>query len=371
MPIFGNAARMRDMETRSGDMHLSAPWAQEFTERLQSRMRQFGEASQTKTMELEGEFKDFGLKEVGGQVREARLAEAGTESQKALAAIAQVREQKGPISSLSQLVQRRQQKRQKLEKARQSLERAQEFYKATGSQFQFQETGYYREAPEASVYENIFDEAVEQRKQEYAEMYGFDSFDSIQNQGYGMTSYSHVYAEDSFGNPYGQAQGVEYGNVGQRDILDMVMSDITGMSYSDLAKLNTINLQDRRYGHTGDQIVAIGGSGELKTYTADQMEALRDFFVTSNVGAFEAANKRAEAEDKFRREAAQTAKQQALKGAVGLEKTTGEQLGSSLEDVQLQIRELDEDFMKKVGSFKSSARRRKVKSVSFDKGRPQ
>ena len=350
MPIFGNTAQMRELQTRSGDLHLSNPWAEEFTERLQSRMRQFGEASQTKTMELEGEFKDFGLKESGSELREARLKEAGLESQKALTNIERAKGRGGKISSLSQLVQSREQKRQRLQQAKQSLERAQEFYKATGSQFQYKETGYNVETPEAATYEQMFDDAVAERRQEYAEMYGYDRFEDA-FEGYGMLNYDT-----------NQDGSVAYRGVGQRDIMDMVMSDITGMSYEDLARLNTVHVQDR-----GN----VATHGDLSSYTPDQMEVLRDFFVTSNVGAFEAAASRAEAEDKFRQESVAAAKQQALSGARALEKKSGEKLGSSLEDVQLQLRELDDDFMKKVGSFKSSARRRKVKSVSFDKGRPQ
>ena len=91
MPIFTSAAQMRNLQTRSGDLEGSQPlFADMFTARLQSKMKQFGKESQTKTMEFTSRvFEDFGFKEQEGtkRVREEGLKQAGEESAKALGAI--------------------------------------------------------------------------------------------------------------------------------------------------------------------------------------------------------------------------------------------------------------------------------------------
>ena len=179
-------------------------------------------------------------------------------------------------------------------------------------------------------------------------MYGYESFDDA-FEGYGMLNYSQ--------NPDGS---VNYRGMGQRDIMDMVMSDITGMNYGDLARLNTIHVHDR------------GGRathGDLSSYTPDQMAQLKEFFVSSNLQSYEAATARAQAEDEYRRKSVEAAKIQALKSGKALEQTSKESLGQSAEQVQLQLRELDEDYMKKLGSFKTSPKKRKVRQVSFTEGR--
>lgn len=353
MPIFINALTRRELQTRSGDLADSQPWAQEFTERLASRMTQFGEASKTKSMELTKDFNPFLLENVREERQADQLKLAGAESQKALESINRASTTGGPIRSLSQLVQRRSQKRQQLQQARKSLERANEMYKFGGVDFRYEGTGYTAQDRQAPEFESQFDTLVEQRKQEYAEMYGYGSFDEV-NEGYGMLNYT---VDES-----GQAQ---YTGVGQRDIMDMIMSDITGIDYETLARLNTIHVQDTPEGY------AHGGKGLwLMDYTGDQMAALKDFYTTSNLSAFKSANERAVAEDKFRKEAAQSARQAAIRSGKTTEKSAEESLGKSAEEVQLQLRDLDEDFMKKVGAFNVGPRKKKVRSVSFEEGRP-
>lgn len=360
MPIFMNDPTQRGAITGPGDIGQSNPWAQLFTERLQSKMSQWGEASKTKTMELTSGFNPFQLTNVREQRQEAQLKEAQAASGEALQAIGKASQRGGPIKSLSQLVQKRSQKLQSLQKARKSLEQSKKLYEFSGVDFKYESTGYNPFTPEASSFEEQFDTAIEQRKQQYAEMYGYGSFGEMY-EGYGLTS-----------------EGTA--DVGQRDILDMIMSDITGMSYEDLAMLNTINLReemmwDPNYGQpgfTGPSHIGTGRyTGQAETYTQDQMAALRDFFVSSNLQAYEAANKRAAAEETFRQQAAMSAREQAIKGGKAVQKQAGKEIGKSLEDVQLQIRELDEDFMKKLTSFQTGPRKKKVRSVSFDEGRPQ
>lgn len=349
MPIFLSAAKyhdpFRDITHSSRDRQTYSPnWAAAFEEKLTSKMNAWGHESRMKTMDLTSGFEDMNLRDVAAERTQGAMKEAGAESQKSLAAIQAAQQRGGPVRSLSQLVKTRGQKRQQLQQARKSLQKAQDLYKVSGSSFKYESTGYNPFTPEASMFEQQFDEAVQQRKQEYAEMHGFASFDEVP-QGYAAVSSA--------------AQGTETG-VGQRDIMDMIMRDITGVQYRDLVNLNIYDY--------GTDVNAAGYTP--RDYTTDQMAVLKDFFVTSSLGAYEAANRQAAAEESFRAEAARTAKEQTVKGQKALQKTSKEQLGKSLEDVQLQIRELDEDFMKKVGSFNVGPRKKKVGSVSFEEGRP-
>jgi len=354
MSIFSNDPTKRDLFSRiwhsSRDrMTYSPNWADRFTKHLESTMSKMGEVSKTKTMELTSGFKDFGLKDVKEERREAGISQASEESTKALDAIAQAKQSRGPITSLSKLVQTRQQKLQNLQRARKSLERAKDMYKMTGTSFKYDLTGYDVKAPEAAAFEAQFDQAIEQRKQQYAEMYGFDSFEDMPE------TYALVSSSIS-----GHTQPAI---AGQRDIMDMIMSDITGVDYQDLVNLNTYDASS-----DGDWSEY---ANRVHTYTADQMEALKSFYVTSNLQSYEAARKTAEQEDLFRQKAAKTAREQTIAGGKALEKSATKSIGQSLEDVQLQIRELDTDFMNKLEAFTEGPRKKKVRSVSFDEGRPQ
>lgn len=366
MPIFMNDMSQRNIRYTSGSRGSSQAQADEFTARIQSQMKRLGKESQLKTLELTGDFKDFNLNEETADLRKNTLKQAAEESKNALASLSGP-SSFGKIASISELTSRRDQKRQRLLQTKKSLDRAEEFYKASGASFSFNETGYNPFTPEASTYEAIFDQAVEQRKQQYTEQYGQASFDEL-GEGYGMSQdylqsnmtaeqYEAYQAADSFTEK--QAMMLEYipegqdNRIGQRDIMDMVMSDITGMSYDDLAALNTYR-----------------GSDTDANYTSDQLSAVRDFYISSNMQAFEAANKRAASEDAFRKEAVDQAKSSVLSSGKALEKTSKESLGQSKEQVQLQLRELDESYMKKLGSFNTGPKKKKVRQVSFTEDRP-
>jgi len=356
MSIFMNDPTMRDIQYGVGSYQESFNLADLFTNRLSSRMSQWGEAAKTKTMELTSKFKDFGLTDVSEERRATDVSKASQESTQALEAIAQAKQTRGPITSLSKLVQTRQQKLQNLQKARKSLERAKDLYKVTGADMKYELTGYDVKAPEASFFEEQFTQAVEQRKQQYAEMYGYESFVDI----------PETYASVGSIGPQGQSQT---SSIGQRDILDMIMSDITGMNYGDLVRLNTWTQEG--YMHPGAGWYQPYAQEGIQDYTGDQMEALKSFFVTSGMQSYKTAQQTAKQEDIFRKKTAETAQQEIIKGQKALKKSAGSSLSGSLEDVQLQIRELDVDFMNKLGAFTEGPRKKKVRSVTFDEGRPQ
>jgi len=360
MPIFMNDPTMRDIQYEVGNYKDSFAIASIFSNRLSSRMSQWGEAAKTKTMELTSKFKDFDLTDASEERRATVVSKASQESTQALEAIVQAKQTRGPITSLSKLVQTRQQKLQNLQKARKSLERAKDLYKATSVNMKYDLTGYDVKAPEALFFEEQFTQAVEQRKQQYAEMYGYESFADM----------PETYASVGSIGYQGQSQS-QTSSVGQRDILDMIMSDLTGIDYGDLVRLNTWT-QEEGYMHPGAGWIQPYAELGVQDYTSDQMEALKSFFVTSSMQPYSTAKETATQADIFRKKTAETAQQEILKGQKALKKSADSSLNESLEDVQLQIRELDTDFINKLGAFTTEGpRKKKVRSVTFDEGRPQ
>lgn len=365
MPIFLNESSYFNPYTGINKsiqdrVTYSPNWASAFEEALTSTMQKWSHESKMKTLELTSGFKDMNLRDVAASRRERQLDEAAEASEKSLIAVESAKRKGGPIRSLSQLVKRRGQKRQRLQAARKSLEQAQELYKVTGSSFKYEGTGYVPTELDAATLEQEWDSSIEDRKQEYAELYGYDSFDDMPE---GYAAITSVYDPNA--------------GVGQRDIMDKIMSDITGVVYRDLVNLNTHDY-GTDYGvdtsHFSTRFLQNPEGAKSyvpKNYTQDQLAVLKNFYVTSKLTAYESANKQAAAEDKFRKQAATTSQQQAIKSQKMVQKASTEEVGKSLEDVQLQIRKLDEDFMKNLTSFNTGPRKKKVRSVSFDEGRPE
>jgi hypothetical protein len=360
MPIFLNDITMRDLNVRSGDAHSSQPLADHFTKRLQSKMEMFGKESETKTAEFLKDIDPAMLREASASKRKARSKEAEVASKDAVKAIAESKPGPRKIVSLGQLSSVRQKKKEQLQKARRSLERSQELYKEAGSSFTYNRTGYTNKVANPAEFASTFDKAVEERKQAYAKQYGFDSFESM-GKGYAVDTYS-ISTDEETG-----AYSANY-TAGQRDVMDMVMADITGMDYEELAQLNTFKLKDAYL--SGQNVAQQGQSGDYSEYTSDQMAVLKDFYIQSNVQAVEAANERAKSEDANRAAIADAAKKGALKTQSSTKQLADQEIGKSLENVQLQLRELDEQFMKDVKVFQGGKRKRKVSKVDFGKDRP-
>ena len=337
MSIFSNTANIRDLYQGYGDRSGSPRRANLFSARLSSRMKQWGELSKTNTMELTSDFANPNFRDIREERDIAGTRQAEKFSEKAVANI-QKSKLTAPALSESSYIKKTMERRQALQQSKRALEKANQFYSNVGSTFRFDETGYTRLDPNADKFYNEFDTAVERRKQEYAEMYGEESF-------------------DDFVEGYGQFDSLNQ-NVGQRDIMDMVMSDITGMEYGELASLNLWNVDGQ------------DSTTNAENYTSEQLDALKEFYVLSNTQSRKAANRLADAEDESRRDSAIESQRATIASQQKRKKTASEELSKSSEEIQLQLRELDEDFMKNIGSFRSAPKKRKVPKVSFTEGRP-
>lgn len=366
MSIFGNNVFRRNIQMLEGDIRDSQSWADEFTERLSNKMGRYGEEAKTKTTELVSTFNPDMMKDVYEDRDNKSMVLAQALSDKALKGLnnklgSSLKSEKGYFATI-------QKQKQTLKQAKKDLSKANELYQKTGSSFRFDTTGFTAIKTNAQEHYEEFDRQVEERKQAYAEEYGAASFNDLQ-EGYGM---SQDYLQSNMTDEEYQAyqdsdwlakiitatvmgQTQEDRRVGQRDVLDMVMSDIIGMDYQQLAQLNTIR----------------GTDENMLDYTGDQFKGLRDFYATSKVQGIEQANRAAELQDKLRKEGAVSAQMGKVASQKKRGKTAQESISKSQSDIDLQIRELDEQFMKNVGSFSSAPKKRKVPTVSFVEGRPE
>jgi len=357
MAIFTSAINQRDLYRGYGDRRGSQRRANLFSARLGSRMKQWGELSKTNTMELTSDFANPNFRDIREERDVAGIRQAEKFSEKAVANL-QKSKLTAPALSEGSYIKKTMERRQALQQSKRALEKANEFYSNIGSTFRFDETGYTRLDPSADKFYTEFDEAVERRKQEYAEMYGAESFDDL---------------GDSYAQ-FGSDRWNQMGEVGQRDIMDMVMSDITGMSYEDLVELNAYHVAAE--GHYNEDsrnrldMRVRYDTSRLEDYTSEQLEGLREFYASSGAQGIKAANKLAAAEDESRRESAIASQRATIASQQKRKKTASEELSKSSEEIQLQLRELDEDFMKNIGSFRSAPKKRKVPKVSFTEGRP-
>tara|TARA_B100001093_G_scaffold152768_1_gene145460 strand:- start:13797 stop:15008 length:1212 start_codon:yes stop_codon:yes gene_type:complete len=402
MSIFLNDAyRRQGIIYQGASRGDSQGIADHFSARLGSRMGRMASESSLRTDELTSDFNEFGLENLYDD-RNKQISDEAQKLSTEGAAFVLKSKASSPAKSESEYVRRTMQRRQTLQQAKRKLEKANELYKNVGSSFRFEETGYTALNEDAKQFYSQFDQQIAERQASYASMYGYKDFDSL-NEGYGagqdfsinfrnMTEEEQAQYIEYFGDPseeghavnldpYGEFSGgsvggaIGYGanearrnfirnyiesgrdaRIGQRDIMDMIMSDLTGISSGDLGRLNLYD--------------GGGGLGNPQSYTEDQMAGLREFYATSGVAGIRNANEKARLEDEFRRKAAIDAATSATASQKGMGKAASQSIGETTEGIQMQLRELDERFMKNIGSFRSAPKKRKVPKISFTEGRP-
>ena len=359
-----------------GRINNSQTFADMFTQRVSNRMRRFGKESQTKTLELTSDFQNAQFEDSLSSRSEARFKEAEAQSLEAVAAIS-ASKAGGSAKSLSEYVTKTQRKRASLKKAQEALEKSKEFYDPIGAKVSFQETGFEQIKINQGQFARDFDDMIATRRDNYSKQLGVN-FDDLQDN-YGMSqsfigsNWENMTEEEremwnsSYTDDFAGTQGANWRSrfqqdfseagrdtrVGQADIMDMVMADLIGMDYGNLTQLNTYD-----------------GAGTNQGYTADQLENIRNFYITANVSALEQANQKASMEDDFRRKSAIEMQRGTIASQVKGKQAAEEKLSASSEDIQMQLRELDENFMKNIGAFADVPKKRKVPRISFAEDRP-
>ena len=361
-----------------GNKGQSVGIADEFTKRLTNRMSRFGKIGQTESMEYTKDIISANFKDEIAFDAEESFKEAEAKSMEAVAAIA-ASKVGGKSKSLSEYVAKTQQRRQNLQKAQAALAKSKALYEPKGSRITYDETGYKPIEIDEEAILSKYDQQIQERRDAYAAEFGttydeaaagkyrqelsaayFFTPDRLaqmedweveyyQDAANASTPNAREYIREGFVKDMIEKYGFEDTRMGQRDIDDAVMADLIGISREDLARLNTYE-----------------GVGTTATdFTAEQMNTLRDFYLTSKVSSIRSANERAAAEDEFRRRSAEETQRSAIASQIKGRDFAAKNLQASSDDI-----ELDENFMKNVGAFASVPKKRKVPKISFAEDRP-
>lgn len=372
----------------------SAEHANEFSDRLGVKAGRYSKQAATDTLEYTSGFNEFKMTDAMDDRNAASLKEGADYSEEAIEAIGRFKN-KGPATSLKDYISKTSNRRSVLQRAKKSLGLAREKYKAKGVSITYDDTGYSPLEENKDNHLRDFDTQVMARANEYAKKFGHDSYEDM-FAGYGIENWIYTAGDviqetyrDSAGTLQSrdiQTANASHGGYGQRDVMDMIMADITGMSYQDLGELNQyrasykvapemrFNMNEAGDDWSADEWAA-GLSDEVgnygKDYTKEQMQGLRDFYGQSQLEAVQNANTRALSESANRKKIAQATRSGKLGAQKGIQKISNEMLGNSEESIQMELRKLDENFMKNIGAFNTVPKKRKVPSISFVEGRPE
>lgn len=372
----------------------SAEHANEFGSRLGVKAGRYSKQAATDTLEYTSGFNEFKMTDAMDDMNASSLKEGANYSEEAIDAIGRSKN-KGPATSLKDYISKTSNRRNILQSAQKSLGLAREKYKAKGVSITYDDTGYSALEENKGDHLRDFDTQVMGRANEYAKKFGHDSYEDM-FAGYGIENFSYtagdvVQEEYTDINGMQQTHNIQTANAthegyGQRDVMDMIMADMTGMSYRELGELNQFDasysgFQQGRFNmnEAGDDWSAdewaAGLGGQVgnygKDYTKEQMQGLRDFYGQSQFEAVQNANTRASSESANRKKIAQATRSGKLGAQKGIQKISNEMLGNSEESIQMELRKLDENFMKNIGAFNTVPKKRKVPSISFVEGRPE
>jgi hypothetical protein len=390
----------------------SQGYANNFSDRLGLKAGRYVKEAETDTTEYTSGFNEFKMTDAMDDRNKASLIEGAAYSEEAIGFIGDSRSNK-PAKSLKDYVQKTNNRKAVLRRAQKSIGLARESYKAKGASITFDDTGYSPLEENKNKFLADFDSQITDRANKYAQEFGHNSFEDMFS-GYGADNYSYSLGEveSRVNKRTGKVEEFQTTNrtnegFGQRDIMDMIMADLTGMSYLDVGALNQWNSdyiekgayrRDRNswspytnanagYGTTKiidgfnaeEWVSSLGGATNKyggtasygKDYTQEQLTGLRDFYGQSQLEAVQNANNRAISESDSRKKITESTRIGKLGAQKGIQKVSNEMLGKSEAAIQMELRNLDEKFMKNIGAFNTVPKKRKVPSISFVEGRPE
>ena len=416
-----NFGRRSPYATSGVGASKSQGYANNFSDRLGLKSGRYVKEAETATAEYTSGFNEFKMTDAMDDRNEASLKEGAAYSEEAIGFIGASKSNK-PAKSLKDYVQKTNNRKAVLRRAQKSIGLARESYKAKGASITYDDTGYSPIEENKDKHLADFDSQITDRANKYAREFGHDSFEDMFS-GYGADNYSYSLGEIETRKPshgegemFFQTTNRTNEGFGQRDIMDMIMADLTGMSYLDVGALNQWNsdyteagaYRKDKYSWDGGNVNA--GYGEIqvfekadgsgyttgflqgnefnaeewvsslggksqgkygKDYTKEQLTGLRDFYGQSQLEAVQNANNRALSESNSRKKIAESTRRGKLGAQKGIQKVSNEMLGKSEEAIQMELRNLDEKFMKNIGAFNTVPKKRKVPSISFVEGRPE
>jgi hypothetical protein len=376
----------------------SQGYANNFSDRLGLKAGRYVKEAETDTTEYTSGFNEFKMTDAMDDRNKASLIEGAAYSEEAIGFIGDSRSNK-PAKSLKDYVQKTNNRKAVLRRAQKSIGLARESYKAKGASITFDDTGYSPLEENKNKFLADFDSQITDRANKYAQEFGHNSFEDMFS-GYGADNYSYSLGEveSRVNKRTGKVEEFQTTNrtnegFGQRDIMDMIMADLTGMSYLDVGALNQWNSDYTEKGayagygqikitdgfNAEEWVSSLGGATNKrggtatygKDYTQEQLMGLRDFYGQSQLEAVQNANQRSEQESLNRKQLFNSARTGDMSMQKGRQKVADQMVGKSEGDIQMKLRELDETFMKNIGAFNTVPKKRKVPSISFVEGRPE
>lgn len=271
----------------------------------------------------------------------------------------------------------------------------------TGAKMEFNDTGYELLNPEMDQFYAEFDADVARAQQDYAELYGHNSFDDVIS-GFGMFSeithqvnsqgrtaeqeaaYQDMYPDGMVNPLTGQIDEYDAdvydqtrterptGDVGQQDIMNMIMSDMTGISYGDLTWMSTAEMGYDKF-RSGSNWTMEEGNNLAQNVGEESIEAMREAFSKIFFSSAASADAAAKMEDRFRVESARKAKESTLLGQRRMKDMGDESTAAAMTDINSGIRSAEQEYEDTKSNLLQSGLRgkRKVKDVSFKATRPE
>jgi hypothetical protein len=270
-----------------------------------------------------------------------------------------------------------------------------------GASFKYNDTGYDMLNPTMDQFYAEFDADVAQAQQTYAEMYGADSFDEV-GVGFGMFSSEeldvnsagrtaaeeaeYVAANGNINPLTGQIEEYDtgrdtydytrtsrpQGDVGQQDIMNMIMSDMTGISYEDVHNMSTAEMGYDKF-RSGDGYTMEEGNRKAQNVGAEGVEAMREAYSTIFFSAGASSDAAAAMEDQFRADAAAKAKSSTMTAQKRTKALGDEATAEAITDINAGIRTAEQEYEQTKYRLLQPGigGKRKVKDVSFKSTRPE
>jgi hypothetical protein len=359
------------------------------SELMKAKAEVWGSKGKSEVETAVASFQDFGLEDMKLGYATKRMQERTQLRQDAVDETSNIKAPNATVSNVAQAQGNLDARIQGFLSAKRKLKAANES-SVSGSSFKFNDTGYEMLDPKMDQFYAEFDADVAAAQQSYAEMYGMESFDEV-GEGFGMFSTVEVDVNSAGRTPeeqaayqqmhpdsYDETLGVydntrterPSGDVGQQDIMNMIMSDMTGISYDDVHNMSTAELGYDKF-RSGDKI--IDGNSKAYNVGAEGVAAMREAYSKIFFSAAASSDAAAGMEDAFRIEAAKKAKSSTMTMQKRSKAMGDEATAEAITDINAGIRTAEQEYENTKYRLLQPGigGKRKVKDVSFKSTRPQ
>ena len=367
---------------------------------MQAKAEVWGSKGKSEVETAVASFQDFGLEDMKLGYATKRMQERSQLRQDAVDETGNITAPNASVSNVAQAQGNLDARVQGFLSAKRKLKAANESG-VSGSSFKFNDTGYEMLDPSMDQFYAEFDADVAAAQQSYAEMYGKESFDEV-GTGFGMFStaevdvnsagrtpdeqaeYEQMHPEGFFNGRTGKIEvwdenrGVydntrterPSGDVGQQDIMNMIMSDMTGISYDDVHNMSTAELGYDKF-RAGDSIS--NGNSKAQNVGEEGVAAMREAYSKIFFSAAASSDAAAGMEDAFRIEAAKKAKSSTMTAQKRSKAMGDEATAEAITDINAGIRTAEQEYEQTKYRLLQPGigGKRKVKDVSFKSTRPQ